>query len=72
MVQAKSFEIAVAGIGNVARNNYLPFLKSQPDVELGYRRRRRSGDPLRSDGLSAEAFRIMTEGKSGKIILTYH
>jgi predicted dehydrogenase len=30
-----SLKIAIAGVGSVARNNYLPFLKSQKDVELG-------------------------------------
>jgi predicted dehydrogenase len=30
-----SIKIAIAGIGNVARNNYLPFLHKQKDVELG-------------------------------------
>jgi len=29
-------KIAIAGIGNVARNNYLPFLRTQKDVDLGY------------------------------------
>ena len=29
-------KIAIAGIGNVARNNYIPYLKAQKDVELGY------------------------------------
>lgn len=28
-------KIAVAGIGSLARNNYLPFLRTQKDVELG-------------------------------------
>ena len=30
----KPLRIAVAGVGEVARKNYLPFLASQPDVVL--------------------------------------
>lgn len=28
-------KIAIVGVGNVAKRNYLPFLKDQPEVELG-------------------------------------
>ena len=36
-----ALRIAVVGIGKVSRENYIPYLASQPDVELGYYNRTR-------------------------------
>lgn len=37
-----ALKIAVVGTGKVSRDNYIPFLASQPDIELGYYNRTRS------------------------------
>jgi predicted dehydrogenase len=35
-------KVAVVGIGQVAQNNYLPYLSKEPDVSLGYLSRTRA------------------------------
>ena len=56
-----ALRIAVVGIGKVSRDNYIPYLASQPDVELGYYNRTREKAQLVAAEFGGEVFESLDE-----------
>ena len=56
-----SLKIAVAGTGNVAVRNYLPYLASQPDVELAYYNRTHEKAEEAAAQFGGQAFTSLAE-----------
>jgi predicted dehydrogenase len=53
--------LGVAGVGQVARQNYIPFLKNQPDVELGFWNRTPETARTSAEELNAPAFSTLAD-----------
>ncbi len=56
-----ALKIAVVGTGTVSRNNYIPYLASQPDVELGCYNRTHSTAIEVAEQFGARAFLSLEE-----------
>ncbi len=56
-----ALRIAVVGIGKVSRENYIPYLASQPDVELGYYNRTREKAHLVAADFGGDVFESMDD-----------
>lgn len=56
-----TLRIAVVGTGNVSKNNYLPYLAGQPDVELGLYNRTHAVAAQLAEEFQAEVFSSLDE-----------